>query len=384
MKYLPLILLPLLTIHLLAQTTAPKPPENPWGARSAVTPLQARITLPSPATQGGLLTPTIDLRNTSDTPLKLTNIRIWLLLSQGKDKILFTEAAPIEPSRKLDASDLRTFPFAASTLKVFNYDPNYDIKDGVPAAKNDKPLTSLGTLNQLLPTGRVRIKAFVVVTTIIKNKEFTDAIPTNTLDVSVADSDFAKLDDTAKKAAVDDILRHFKGDAVAGKSAYDKSLKIGDPLVQPIIDALSTELSEHGRMWAVSTLIDLNDKRAIPPLIKELETGGGAAYVIAYHGPRMKNADLLAAIEKCAAESKDAKLLAWAARGLGKSGKSLNAKSLETMVTQSDPAGRLEAIDILLEQKDKTTPTLLAKLINDTEPTTTAHLKLKTSSLSYR
>ena len=339
-----------------------------WGQRAANN-LQARLAITNTPAKGGTISAVVELRNTGDTAVPAKGIHIWFMVAQGKDKAYFTAAQKSSDLQMLEAGAFTTMLLDPSSLPAYSYDPSLQLKDGMPNAGPDAPAPkSLGNLAELLPTGRVRMKAFVIYTSTVDHKPYTDVIPSNTFDVSVSEGDFAKLDETAKKSLISDTLKLFHGDAVAGKAGHDKSLKIGEPILQPLLDALSDEhLSEAGQLWLVATLVDLGDKRAVPALIKQVEAGGAKAYVIAYHGPRMKNADLNDAIAKAASSSDDPKLIAWSARGLGKAGKKLDAKALATMVGQSDGAGRLEAVDILLEQTDKSTVQLLAMLITDRE-----------------
>lgn len=385
-----LISLSLLTIPLLAYA-ADAPPatrkaaEIPWGQRAASN-LQARLSINNTPSKGGAIEATVELRNTGDTRVPAKDIHVWFVVAQGKEKAYFTEAQAGSDTKALAGGEVLSMALDPAAQKAFAYDPALQLKEGVPtAAEGEEAPKSVGTLSQVLPTGRVRAKAFVVYTSTLNNKAFTDVVPTNSFDVSVSDGDFARLDETARKSLVADTLALFRGDAVAGKAGHDKCLKIGAPVVEPLIAAIGdAQLSEAGRMWLVATLVDLGDKRAVPALIKEVENGGGAASVIAYHGPRLKSADLNAAIAKTAASSKDLKFAAWAARGLGKAGKRLDPALLEAMVKQSDPAGRGEAVDILLEQSDASAVGLLAKLIGDADQSVRLHAIQRVSAAGRR
>ncbi len=347
------------------EPTTQKTTTIPWGPRAAAN-IQTRLSFASAPSKGGKIAATVELRNTGDTPIELTSLKLWFMVAQGKSKVFFTASQPASPKISLDAGTATSLPFDPSALDAFTYDPALQLVSGIPTApaNTDAP-KKLGALADILPTGRIRAKAFLVFTTAIEKKNITDVVPSNSLDVTVDDGDFAKLSDAAKKSTLDDLIRAFHADAVTGKNAHAQALKLGAPAVQPLIDALADkDLTPPGRMWLVATLIALGDKRAVDPLIAQLDNPD-AAQVIAYHGPKLKSPKLTAAIEKTAAKSNDPKLVAWAARGLGNAGKPLSASMLETMVKQSDPEGRAEAVVILLEQSDKSAIPLLVQLIAD-------------------
>jgi HEAT repeat protein len=185
----------------------------------------------------------------------------------------------------------------------------------------------------------------------------------------VGAGDLSKMDPAEKKAFFAELGAGFHGDAVAGKNAHDRAVKAGDGVSAELVKLLGDKnLSEPGRMWLAATLVDLKDDHAVEALINIIEKGGKAAYVVAYKGPAMKDPRLTAAIEKTAATTTDGTLTAWAVRGLGLNGDKIDGGLLESMLTHSDAAGRIEAADILATHPDPRAVPLLAKLITDEDP----------------
>ena len=321
------------------------------------------MTVTGDATKGGPLHVVADLRNVSDAKVPVTQIRVWLMLAQGPSLVFYTAPYAAAP-KSLDGGQAMEIPFEASDLNAFKYVADLVIRDGMPMPPNLKAPAPkpVGTLAEVLPTGVVKLKAFVVVEEKVAeaagaaeaggdSKGKTDVIASATLSIKVAElaaGDWSHLNDAAKQAFFAELTADFHGDAVAGQNAHDRAVKVGKEITPQLLTLLDDkEVSSAGHMWLAATLVDLHDDRAIDALVKILEKGGAAAAVVAYHGPKIKNAKLTAAIERVAATTKDASLTAWAVRGLGINGEKTDAALLEAMATHSDAAGRAEAAEIL-------------------------------------
>ncbi|MCL2645391.1 MAG: HEAT repeat domain-containing protein [Phycisphaerales bacterium] len=360
---------------------APPPVQSAGGGWGEVSGnLQARISaVGTPAIAAPILV-RAELKNLASTELSKQNVRVWLLVAQGKDHIYYT-AAHVATPQIVAAQETMEIQFDAGLLAAYRYAPEIEIRDGLPTASAiagaKKAAASapepLGKMKDLLAAGAVRVKAFVVLTSEsgeeLERKPIVVASATVSMNLGEAPPvEFGKLDAAGKKALLEQITAGLLGDAVAGKNAHDRAVQIGEPAVLPMLSLVgNASLSGAGQMWLVSTLVDLKDPRTIEPLIQIVEQGGPGARVACYHGPKLKDARLTAAIQKVAATTKDPKLMAWAARGLGINGEKVDPKLFEAMVSQSDPFGRVEATAILGASADPKSAPLLAKLVSDTE-----------------
>jgi|GEM_PF-3117628 len=368
MKTLPFVLVCLGATVAIAQTSRPVA-EPKWGER--VRHCQSRVIIPDAPAGKPNLEFTVQLRNVGPDKIPVTNLRVWFLLAQGKDKVFYTALAktPADLPAAIDSGDQLQFKTDLSLLDTFAYDPAIKIQDGIPTPGPDQQPKKLGAVKDTLPVGRVRVRAFVVYDTQDGNKRFVETVPSATAELGAppAADDFATLSEAERKAVLEDLVRLFQGDAVAGKAAHDKAVKIGAPAVKTLVELLEKEdaTSEHGRMWLVASLLSIRDDRAVDALIAEVKKGGGSAHVIAYHGPRMNNDELNTVIREAAATGKDPRFTAWAARGLGLAGGKIDDAWIDPLLKQTDPLGRSEAATILAGASSAKATAAFIKLCDD-------------------
>jgi len=355
------------------------PPAQPWGAR--VGDLQSRISITNTPTKGSPLQVTAELRNVSDQPIPLANIRVWLMVAQGPKHAFYTSPFAGPEKKTLDAGDTLQITFDAAPLTAYPYTSDLIINNGLPGPAPitpdshapPTPPAALGKLTDVLPIGPVKAKAFVAVTFIgqLSDTETTHVVPSQAFLFKVAEPDFATLTPAQQVSLLTDL---FRGDAVSAKAAHDRAVQIGTSILPNLIKLLDdNQLSDAGRAWLTATLVDLHDDHATDALIKILDKGGQSAYIVAYMGPRIKDPRVTAAIETAAQTTDDPMLTAWAIRGLGLAGEKTDPTLLEPMVTHSDPAGRVEAADILAAHPDPRAIPLLAKLIGDDDTAVRIH-----------
>jgi len=233
-----------------------------WGERAGA--FQSRLTVTGDATKGGPLHVVADLRNVSDAKVPVTQIRVWLMLAQGPSLVFYTAPYAAAP-KSLDGGQAMEIPFEASDLNAFKYVADLVIRDGMPMppdlkAPAPKPV---GTLAEVLPTGVVKLKAFVVVEEKVAeaagaaeaggdSKGKTDVIASATLSIKVAElaaGDWSHLNDAAKQAFFAEMTADFHGDAVAGKNAHDRAVKVGKEITPRLLTLLDDkEVSSAGHM----------------------------------------------------------------------------------------------------------------------------------------
>jgi hypothetical protein len=368
------LLLPLFVASIACGDNAATTQDAPWGARTSD--LQSRITLPASLTKGAPVAATAEIRNVSDKPVPLLNVRIWLMIAQGPDHVFYS--APFDGPKKqdLDAGQQIEIHFDAGELPVYRYVPTLIIRNGVPvpppskdkAAPPPPSPASIGKLSELLPIGAIKAKAFLIanVPITLSEQQHVSIIPSASVTLTVQEPDVATMTTAEQQATFDEIAGLFRSDAVAGKNGHDRAVHIGKPIIPRLVALLSDDgVTDAGRMWLTAALIDLHDDHTVAALTSILNKGGSGAYVVAYMGPKMHDPGLTAAINKAARTTKDPTLTAWAARGLGLAGDPIDPKMLEPMVVHSDAAGRAEAADILAADEDAHALPLLARLIAD-------------------
>jgi HEAT repeat protein len=113
-------------------------------------------------------------------------------------------------------------------------------------------------------------------------------------------------------------------------------------------------------------LTDIGDARAADALIKLIgDSSEGTRYVIAYHGPKMKNAKLDAAILGKARSGDDALFTAWAARGFSEYGRAFPEQLTAAAVSSKQPRARAEVAEVLAQKPDERNIRRLVALLGD-------------------
>jgi hypothetical protein len=376
MRWMIPLILPLVVV---AQAVAE---EAPWGTR--VGDLQSRMMVAGPVVKGGAVGVTVQVRNVSDKPLVLLNLRVWVMVAQGAEHVVYSAPFEGEKKKELGAGEQMEVRLDAGSLAAYRYVPTLILRNGlpVPPPSSDKstpavpPPTSVGTISEVIPVGMVKVKAFVIakVPSELSERELVSVIPSASVVLSVEEKDISKMSAADQRATFEEIATLFCADAVAGKSGHDRAVRIGKPIIPRLVELLSDErVTEAGRMWLTAAIIDLRDEHTVAALESILNKGGNGAYVVAYMGPKLHDPALTAAISSVAGSTKDAALAAWAARGLGLAGEPIAPKMLEAMVAHSDASGRAEAADILAADTDPHAPPFLAKLIGDADVAVRLH-----------
>jgi len=347
-----------------AQEAAPTAKPVPqWG--EAQGDIQAGLSLTGDAVMGDPLPLTCALKNMG-APRPLPGAFAWLLVAQGKDKAYFSAKIPLAVPAKLDGAQTLELPLKLAGQKVFAYRKDLAVVQGYPtAAAGDEVPSALGTLENLVPAGKVRLKCMVY----LPAADGPLLLTSNKLDVLVGDPPLAKLSPEMRQALVQDLVAKFRANEYASLAAHGRAVKLGAGITPDLIAALADQQQpEFARMWLATALCDIGDARAAAPLVALLDDpSGGVRYVVAFHGPKMKNATLDAAIDAKAQASKDPMFAAWAARGFGTAGRAVPDAMVATTLAGSDARAKMELAKLLAANPGDQTTTTLLRLVEDAD-----------------
>jgi hypothetical protein len=314
------------------------PPTQQWGeARESV---QTGLATTGDAVLGSPLPLKCLIRN-EGVPVTLKGAFAWLLVAQGKEKAFFSQKIPLEVpgDGKLPGAQTVEVALKLAGKQGFPYRKDMVIVEGyATAAPGEDAPAAAGLLETLVPAGKVRIKCMVY----LPGAGHPLLLMSNRLDVAVGDPPLDKLTAEARTALADGLIAQFRANEYASMAAHDRSLKLGTGITPDLIAAIAdAQQPEFAKMWLATTLIDLRDGRAVDTLLGLLKDGsGGERYVIAYHGPKMKDEKLDAEISRLAQQGKDPLFSAWAARGFATAGQETkSAAVVESLVAALDKPG---------------------------------------------
>jgi hypothetical protein len=296
------------------------------------------------------------LKNDGVTDVPLKSAFAWLLIVESREKAFFTAQVPLDG--QLPAGKEITVIVDLATVKVAEYQKGLKIIAGYPQAQPGQT-----TLLQELPGKTVKVQAVAYLPA--AGEKLT--LRSSTCTIAVAQNQSAATTAPADIADLLDLLARFRKDAFAAKAAHEETVKRGPAAVAPLRAAMQDpSIPDFGRMWIATTLIDLGGQEAATA-VAELVTdpSSGVRDVVAYHGPRMKDAQVDTAILKRAKEGKDPAFTAWAARGFVEMGRPFPPDLISASVASSEPRARAEIAEVLARSAKPADLTNLAKLCED-------------------
>jgi len=189
------------------------------------------------------------------------------------------------------------------------------------------------------------------------------------LAVEIGPPDLNKLSPAARKAFVAKLIAGFGGDPFAGQAAHGISVRLGVDVLDDLVGATKNpSVKGAGRMWLATALADIRDKRSAAVLVKLIGDPGGVGHVVAYHGPKQRNAELDTAIIARGSESTDARMTALAMLGFMVFRGQAPGKLLDAGINSADPRVRTTVIAALSKTASIENVRGLVLLLKDTEP----------------
>ncbi|MDP7288819.1 MAG: HEAT repeat domain-containing protein [Phycisphaerae bacterium] len=231
-------------------------------------------------------------------------------------------------------------------------------KGSIPAAA--------GKLQDVLGCGKVSVQYMLYLP---RKDDSPIVLKSDFLSVPVGPPDLNKLSPDARKAFVADLIAGFGGDPFAGRSAHQIAVSLDSDIVDDLITATKNpSVTGGGRMWLVTALADIRDKRCAAALVKLIDEGGSVGHVVAYHGPKQRDAELDKVIIARGASSKDARLTALAMLGFMVFRGQAPATLVDAGVSSDDPRVRTTVIAALSKTASIENVQGLVLLLKDSEP----------------
>ena len=198
---------------------------------------------------------------------------------------------------------------------------------------------AVGKVRDVLVIGRVNVQYMLYLP---RKGDSPIVLKSNLLTVRIGPPDLKKLSGPRRKAFVSDLIAGFRGDAFGGQFAHGIATSVGSEILDDLIGATKDPgVKGAGRMWLVTSLADIRDKRSAAVLVELVDDpGGGVGHVVAYHGPKQRNTELDKVIIARALKSKDARLTTLAMLGFMVFRGEVPRKLLDAGIDSDDPRVR--------------------------------------------
>jgi hypothetical protein len=224
---------------------------------------------------------------------------------------------------------------------------------------------AVGKLRDVLGVGKANLQYMLYLP---RKDDSPVLLKSDFLSIEIGPPDLTKLSLSARKAFVDKLIAGFGGDAFGGHAAHRVAVRLGAEIVDDLIGAMKTRAAKGaGRMWLATALADIRDKRCAAVLIKLIDEPGGVGHVVAYHGPKQRNAELDAVIIARGSKTTDARMTALAMLGFMVFRGQAPRKLLDAGINSNDPRVRSTVVAALSRSASLENVNGLVLLLKDTE-----------------
>ncbi len=320
---------------------------------------------------GGPLTARLALRSVGSPPVPIGPVkeaRAWLLVVQkgleGK-RGAYTAAVPLAPAGSEGEALLRFTPIDFGTQAAYEAAHGRTLLTAYVHGEGLDALPApLGPLAEVIGPGATVVKATVCLPAMAQEPL---VVASESVQVTVGPPDVGSMKPAEREAFVARLMAAFERDAWSAREAHGVAVAIGSSLLERLIDAAKEAgRPPHARMWLAATLADIRDPKAAEALAVLLkEPRADVRHVVAYHGPKQRDAALDAAIVAAATSGRDAALLSRALLGFlvfrGKAPPALVDAGLES----DDPRARARVAEALAGQRTHENVARLAALLED-------------------
>ena len=367
-----IVIASLLLVAAAAVARSAEPPADQWGRPAAG--LQLSLTAAGQTAVGAKLPVKLAVRNAGTTNVQLSETEpafAWFTVVRTRDEAWLTEkialktVAPDWPARIAGGKSIAVKPFDLAARNVYPYKLSREILKNYLGIKDAKPLPpATGTLARTLRSGAMIVRCRMVLP---RPDDKPLVLTSNKLTMEVAPPDLAALGDAQRKTYVARLLKQFDRDPWSGQAACGICIRIGKSVVPYLAEAaFQRNRPGHARLWITAAIAEIPCAKSVETLIKLLrEDHAGVRHVVAYHGPKQRNATLDKAILARTLELKDSRMTALAVVGFlayqGKVHDNLLAASLES----EDPRVRTLAAEALSQHASPTNVLRITALLKD-------------------
>jgi len=349
-----------------------EPPVEQWGQPRAG--LQLSLTAVGQPALGAKLPVRLAVRNTGTSTVQFSETEpalAWFTVVRSRDEAWLTEkvslkaVAPNWPARIVGGKGAAVKAFDLAARHVYPYAHSREILKNYLGIKDAKPLpATVGTLGRNLRSGAMVLRCRIVLP---RPDDKPLILTSNKFTVDVAPPDLAALAEAERKAYVARLLKRFDRDPWSGQAAHDICVRMGTSVVPYLAEAaFERNRPGHARLWIAAAIADIPCPTSVETMIKLLgERHAGVRHVVAYHGPKQRNAKLDKAILARTLERKDPRMTGLAVVGFlahqGKVHDSLLAASLDS----NDPRVRTVAAEALSQHASVQNVLRITALLKD-------------------
>ncbi len=314
---------------------------------------------------GGPVSLKMSLKNLSGSSIKMADVFGWMLVVESKEKAFYTEKVLLAAEKDCPAelADGKTLDLRIdlSHGKAFTMQKGVKVVAGFPTAEGDAAKPA-GALADVLPVTGLRARWTVCIPQAGKVLSVTSAM----LTFEVQPKAYDTLTAQQRRGYIEQLVSEFSKSAYAGQRAHGLAVKAGPDALPALAKALDDPAApDFARLWLATAVCDIGGDRAAELAIKLLKSDdAGVRAVIAFHGPKMRNAKLNEAI-LAAAEKGDGGLKAWAARGMASNGYEISDRLIDAAMASPEPLSRAEIATVLTKRKDEKALGCIEKLLAD-------------------
>ena len=282
-----------------AQGPAANPQDEPWGSTKSG--LQCQLLPAAPFKAGEKFRFQVTLRNVASEAVNLGDTKkafVWFMISLGggsDKKLIYTQKvlalADLKTNWLEGGKTLAVPAVEINELKAFDYQAGMKVQGGYITGEEPK---TIGSPGRLIPPGTIKGKALLY---LVRTDEPSLLLVSNLADILVQPPMLSSLQPADRLAFINQLLARFDRDAWSGQAAHKEALALGKEIVPDLLEALTKPRPAHSQMWLATAVCDIPDAKAAEGLAKLMDSPSAAiTYVIAYHGPKQKSAELDKAI----------------------------------------------------------------------------------------
>jgi HEAT repeat protein len=312
------------------------------------------------------------LQNMGTAPVRLgapEEAFVWAFLSQGTKKIFTQRLRPHGSngngwSEALQAGESLELPtIDLAQAQGFAYRKGMTLSKGYPTQPDGASAPTLGPIGLALDPGPVRAKWILIVP---RADARVLSLTTGIMELEVPTPDLNALPAKQQEAYTGKLLAQFDRDAWSAQAACRTAAKLGKIAIPSLIRAVFERgRPMHSRMWLTVAIADLRDPRCAEALMRLLhDRAAPVRHVVAYHGPKQRNAALDQAIEQAARDG-DPRLTSLATLGFLVYRGEAREELLRQGMGSEDPRARAAAASVMAQYAGADTIDRLVVLLTD-------------------
>ncbi len=285
----------------------------------------------------------LQMKNGAVSPIQTAGAFAWLLVVESRDSAWFSEKLSLETQGPVPAGKVASVPVHMSGMKFYPYVKGMKVVDGYPQREGgDGDGDEVRTFASLPQSARVQA--------IVSVRAEGERISTKSRAVPMVAPQAASQ--PAEGAA---LLQQFRRNAFSAQAAHARAVRLGAQVAPMLEEGLKDpSMPGFGRMWIATALVDLGGEtaRKIAPVLAA-DSMEGVRLVLAFHGPKLKDAKVDEVILDRARSGTEPMFTAWAARGFAQQKRPFPRKLVDAAFNSKEPRARAEVAHVLAASTDR-------------------------------